>query len=166
MKREIILGMTGFLVLCTLACSGFPALVPTETPVPTPTLTPTETPQPTATLTPTEVSPTPEEEFFMTLPESEPLSDWQGIPIMPGAIKGDESETGEAYYFTIKTTRDEIQAYYEQEMPGVGYQPFAIGDGDGEAVLMMFMGGEGMITISIFEVNEAEGLFYVMLLYT
>jgi hypothetical protein len=57
------------------------------------------------------VPPTPTEAgFILPLPGGDPVSNWNGVPIMPGAIKGEESN-GEAYILTIQSTLDDIKEY-------------------------------------------------------
>jgi len=54
------------------------------------------------------------------LPVGTPLADWNGIPIMPGAIAGDEA--GGAYQFTITASLDEITSFYQTELSNLGYE--------------------------------------------
>jgi hypothetical protein len=45
---------------------------------------------------------------------------WNGIPILPGMITGKE-ELGD-YQFTTKTSADDVNAFYESEMPKLGWE--------------------------------------------
>lgn len=47
------------------------------------------------------------------------LTDWKGIPIMPGAISGQE-EMGD-YQFTTAASENDIANYYQQELPKSGW---------------------------------------------
>jgi hypothetical protein len=47
------------------------------------------------------------------------LTDWKGIPIMPGAISGQE-EMGD-YQFTTAASENDIVNYYQQELPKSGW---------------------------------------------
>jgi hypothetical protein len=88
------------------SCS--PSLPPTATMVP-----PTETAVPTNTSEPTQI---PTEK-----PTLNPaLSEWNGIPIFPGAITGSE-ELGD-YQYTSKSPVNILRAFYEQEMPKMGWE--------------------------------------------
>jgi hypothetical protein len=88
------------------SCSA--SLPPTATVIPpTETAIPTITPQPT--LKPTE-PPT-------LIPA---LTDWNGIPIFPGAITGTE-EMGD-YKYTSKSPANIIRAYYMEEMVKIGWE--------------------------------------------
>lgn len=89
---------------CTLA-----PVPPTATPVPataTP-LPPTETPEPTAPV---------------EMPNIMPVVDsWEGVPVMPGALSG-MFDLGD-YFYVIDASEEEIAAFYEAEMPALGWQP-------------------------------------------
>lgn len=52
-------------------------------------------------------------------PLGEPAAEWQGIPIMPGAISGGETSVG--YEFTTPATVDEIMQFYEAALAELGY---------------------------------------------
>ena len=93
------------------------------------------------------------------MPTGKPLSDWQGIPVMPAAIAGDGDEKG--YTFTIKATADEIQGFYQKAMKKLGWNMFATGQGGTKAVLLIFMKGTDIVSISI--LPQADGIMYVLL---
>jgi hypothetical protein len=58
------------------------------------------------------------EEF--ALPSGTPLGEWEGIPIMPGAISGDPIDGG--YQFTVQATLDEVVLFYDTELANLGYE--------------------------------------------
>jgi hypothetical protein len=53
-------------------------------------------------------------------PSDAPLTEWEGIPVMPGAINGQTAEG--AYQFTTLASLEAITAYYEAELAKLGYQ--------------------------------------------
>lgn len=152
---------------CSAATTPSPTITPKNPPTtipPTYTSTPSFTATPEPTYTPTEEPPTPTEVgFILPLPEGDPVSNWNGVPIMPGAIKGEESES-DAYIFTIQSGIDDIQAFYIKELPKSGWDLLAVGEGDTNNVIMIFMGEKGTFTVSILIVDESDSLLYVMLL--
>ena len=79
------------------------------------------------------------------LPEGQPASEWNGIPIMPGAIAGEGDE--ESYVFTIKATPQQVADYYEAELATLGWQPF--GTDNKEASLMLLFMDETSATLTI-----------------
>jgi len=83
------------------------------------------------------------------LPVGTPDKEWKGIPIMPDAINGEGDDKG--YRFTIQSTSEAIQQYYEAELSKQGADLFATGEGsEKNTVLMMFMKGAEITSISIF----------------
>jgi hypothetical protein len=128
------------LLLTLIACSG------TAQPTPTATAAPTRT----ATTVPTS-SPLPPSQT----PEAPPISEWHGIPIMPGAIAGEGDEEG--YVFTIKATPQEVQEYYQRELGKLGWRLFAQ-ENSGSSLTLSFMDStSAMLNISIIS-NEEEAL--------
>ena len=159
------------LVMALASCSTF-APKPTQTPTPTetslptstntpePTNTPTQTPEPTNTPTKTPVPPTEKPSAgILATPSGKPASEWEGFPIMPNAIAGEGDSTG--YSFTINATAHEIQAYYEIELNKLGWKLFGSGQGDTGAVLLIFMKGTSMLSMSV--IPQPDDIMYVMI---
>lgn len=142
MKRT--LGLIIFLIVFTTSCAA-PLPVPTATTIETATLAATKTPTHTSTpKLPTETA----DVVAALLPSGTPANEWEGIPIMPGAINGEGDNLG--YIFTTKSTSEAIQQYYEAELAKQGYEPFAAGQGnEKDTVLLIYIKGEDLITISI-----------------
>jgi hypothetical protein len=149
---------------------------PTETPEPTDTATPTRTPtpEPTETLEPTETAepttaptsaattaPTVTAEatddnggsaFPLPLPSGAPASEWNGLPIMPQAIAGNEGDG--SYYYTVGASVSEIQSYYQTQMAPLGWSLLATGEGQNGATFMIFQNANGeSASVSIFTVD-------------
>jgi hypothetical protein len=135
--------------------------LPTSTPLPslTATLSPTQTPTATATPEPTD-TPIPSPTFTRTpvpatapidvlpLPAGKPVSNWNGVPVMPQAKSG--AEEGGGYSYTIHVTFKQIQDFYDREMPKAGWQPFAIGTGKTDSLFLMYQKGSKTATIAAF----------------
>ena len=161
-RKAIILS---FLVLALASCNTF-APKPTETPTPTKTSLPTatNTPEPTATptLKPTEAAIPPTETAsapVLPMPSGKPLTNWEGIPIMPNAIAGEGDSKG--YTFTINALPDEIQKFYEKELAKLGWNMFASGQGTTNAILLIFLKDTSTISVSI--IPQPDGVMYVLL---
>lgn len=117
---------------------------PSPTASPTLTLTVLPTLAPTNTFVPSTETP---DAVSALLPEGQPASEWNGIPIMPEAIAGEGDE--ESYVFTVKATPQQVQDYYQLELGQLGWQPFATGDGDSSLMLMFTNSASATLTISI-----------------
>lgn len=92
------------------------------------------------------------------MPTGKPVTNWEGIPVMPNAIAGDGDSQG--YTFTIKATTEEVQKFYEKTMSKLGWNMFASGQGTTEAILLIFMKGSDTMTISI--IPQPDDLMYVL----
>lgn len=157
MQRNLFFTLAA-LALAALACSAImPAAQPTATPLPTATEipatatpAPTTTPKPQPSATASEViEPTATENTVdFLIPDGEPVEEWEGFPIMPGAIAGKGDSQG--YTFTIKATPDEVKAFYQAELGKLDYELFASGGGEGDKMMILFfMKGSAMLTVSI-----------------
>lgn len=140
--------VTSFLSVLLVGCSAL-APKPTATPTLTFTPPPTETRTPTNTSEPTNTpKPTPTKDVIASLlPVGEPAEEWNGIPIMPGAIAGEGDDAG--YRFTIKANSDDIQEYYERELSKLGWQFLAAGQGENGTLILIFTGSEGTLSVSL-----------------
>lgn len=90
----------------------------------------------------------------MADPQSEPLSEWNGIPIMPAATAGDES-TG-IYSYKADATVTEVFDYYKAEMVAQGWTEFFSMPDTGSGALMTFEKDDHLATITI--TSEGNGV--------
>ena len=81
------------------------------------------------------------------VPSGTPDTQWNEIPIMPGALAGEGDASG--YRFTIKAERDAIETYYKSELEKLDWQVFASGESPGGSFLMFFAGPKGSLSVSI-----------------
>ena len=132
-----------FLLLTLVACSSPVQPIPTE--VPTFTAVPTRT----ATVMPTMTLLTSGETPDIT---SEPASEWNGVPIMPGEIAGEGDEDG--YVFTIKATPQRVQEYYQLELGKLGWQLLSQ-EADESSMILMFVNG-ALETLTIHVIAKDE----------
>lgn len=81
------------------------------------------------------------------LPSGTPLADWNGIPIMPGALAGEALEG--AYQYTIAADFDAIKSFYETELSKLGYELKVDGNDIGGSAILNFQkeGTSGMVVI-------------------
>lgn len=155
--------LASILITALAACSPF-APKPTETPIPSPTKTAlptsTSTPWPTNTPPPTPIPPTETPSApALQMPTGKTASEWEGIPIMPDAIAGEGDSEG--YSFTINASIEEIQKFYETKLAKLGWSSFASGQGTTDAVMLIFMKGTDVLSVSI--IPQSDGIMYVLL---
>ncbi len=91
-------------------------------------------------------------DFPLPIPVGEPAAEWNGLPIMPQAIAGEEGSG--SYYFTVAATADEIQAFYQEEMERLGWSALGVGEGETGALLMIFQKETAVASVSILLFNE------------
>ena len=92
-------------------------------------------------------------------PTGKPIGQWNGIPIMAGAISG--GQDAYSYRYTIKATPDAIHTFYDQQMPKGGWQPLAVSTGQNQSTLLTYSGSNGILTITLYD--QADGTTLVML---
>lgn len=74
------------------------------------------------------------------------LSEWEGIPIMPGALGGIEADG--AYQYTTMASLEEIRAFYETELAALGYTLEST-EGGAELILLTFTDGSVTLQVGI-----------------
>jgi hypothetical protein len=84
-------------------------------------------------------------------PLGEPAADWQGIPIMPGAISGGEVTDG--YEFTSQATVDEITQFYEAAIAELGFSLTTSGSEAG-VTFLLFQKGSSQAIVGIFPAGD------------
>ena len=68
-------------------------------------------------------------------PQSPPLAEWNGIPVMPQASAGEES--GGVYIYKVMATAAEVEDYYAARLPSLGWKTeFSIPATSGIAIFM------------------------------
>lgn len=103
---------------------------------------------------PDDTSPTqPNADFPLPIPTGKPAVEWNGLPIMPQAIAGDEGEG--SYYFTAEVTVEEVETFYESEMQQLGWSLLGVGEGENGTLLLIFQKGGAVASVSILLLNES-----------
>ncbi len=156
MKKNFLLYSIAFLFFvyaCTSAVKA-PSVTVTAAVAVDPTVESSKTP------TQIKVKPTEtQERLSIPLPSGVPATEWQGIPIMPGAIAGEGNDQG--YSFTIQSTLEEIQEFYEGELTALGWELLAAGQGETNSILLIFTKGNSTASLAI--MPQADGIIYVMM---
>ena len=137
MNTRLIFSLLVFSILIS-GCSS-----ESSTPAPAPTLLSTETAQIIARLVPT----------------GQPITEWNGIPVMAGALAGEEKDG--IYRFLMSASRDEIQTFYQHELSQRGWELSGTKEGDAGALLLIFSAQEDTVSISIL---PDQNRFLVMLI--
>lgn len=151
-RVALLIGLFAATLACSLGTSpapptptaipALPTVAPTDTPAAQPTAAATDTPAPTETVAPADTQAAGSGSLpFSNLaniaqhfnPVGQPVQDWNGIPIMPAAIAGQEYQGGQVYSFKASATIAQAVSFYEAKLPALGYQSFMAGPATGSA---------------------------------
>lgn len=94
----------------------------------------------------------------VTDPQGEPLSEWNGVPIMPAATAGEES-TG-LYSYKADATVTEVFDYYKAEMAALGWTEFFSVPDTGAGALLTYQKDDAMVTITI--TSDGDGALVLL----
>ena len=106
---------------------------------------------------PAQASPTAE----VVLPSGAPLDEWEGIPVMPGAISGEI--TADGYLFTTQVDLDEVTSFYETELSNLGFELELIVDENAGNSKLAFRKGD---TSGMIATTPVGGLTVVLIIIT
>ena len=121
------------------------------------TALPVETLQSFATQIPVETlqaipSDMPDFEGFFN-PEGTPVSEWNGIPIMPQATAGEEFANNNTYSFKVNASVQEAQEFYSTELPKLGWESSFSMPGNDAVAVQLFQKQDSLLTVTITDVN-------------
>jgi len=83
----------------------------------------------------------------VTNPQGEPLTEWNGIPIMPAVTSGEEAV--DFYSFKADATVTEAVDYYKTELENLGWTEFFSVPDTGSGALLTYDKDELLITVTI-----------------
>ncbi len=170
-KFLLVLGLIVFVLACNLVtqpiqdvqniagtAQAFATSLPVETLQALASAIPAETLQALPSMAPTlEALATDFGNFFN--PQGTPITEWNGIPVMPQATTGQEFDSS-TYSFKATATATEAQEFYNAQLTSLGWtQSFSM-PGGAEAALMLFQKDDKTLTITI---APAEGTVVVLL---
>jgi hypothetical protein len=86
-------------------------------------------------------------------PQSAPLSEWKGIPVMPAAVAGDESSG--VYIYKIAAATQEIKDFYKAQMSSLGWEESFSMPLEGTAILL-YTKGDQVLSITIMSTEGSD----------
>ena len=92
----------------------------------------------------------------VALPSGTPLPQWEGIPIMPGAVSGETATDG--YQYITQAGLDEIIAFYETELSNLGYEVELTVDETAGYAILNFQKGDTTGIVAIAPVGGLHGV--------
>lgn len=93
-------------------------------------------------------------------PQGSPVTEWNGIPIMPQATAGQEFSENSSYSFKFTGTTKEVQDFYNEQLTALGWsQPFSF-PVEAEGGILTFQKENTTLLITI---TASEGSVVVLL---
>jgi hypothetical protein len=93
-------------------------------------------------------------------PEGTPVSEWQGIPVMPQATAGQEFAESSIYSYKANASVKEVQDFYKTELEKQGWSSFFNLPADANGSVQVYQKEGNILTITIV---EKDGSVVVML---
>jgi hypothetical protein len=93
-------------------------------------------------------------------PQGTPVSEWNGIPVMPQATAGQEFTETKSYSFKVDATSKEVEEFYAAELEKLGWSTLFSVPGSDSAAVLSFQKENQFLTITI---TDATGTMVVML---
>ena len=93
-------------------------------------------------------------------PQSPPLAEWKGIPIMSQATAGEETEG--MYVYKIAAATQEIQDFYKAQLPGLGWEESFSMPMEGTAILLYAKGNQ-VLSITIMPTEGSDTIVMITL---
>lgn len=92
-------------------------------------------------------------------PQSPPLSEWKGIPVMPQASAGDESDG--TYSYKVAATVQEAKDFYAARLPPLGWEE-SISMPLGDTAFLVYTMGDETLSITIMLVEDGQLIVMLM----
>jgi hypothetical protein len=86
-------------------------------------------------------------------PEGTPVSEWNGIPVMPQATAGEEFADSNTYSFKVDASVKEAQDFYNAQLPALGWTSSFSMPGNETVAVLLFQKDNDILTVTITDVN-------------
>jgi hypothetical protein len=95
-------------------------------------------------------------------PKSDPQKEWNDIPVMPGALAGEECT--DMYVFTVAAAAEEVKVYYDEALKNLGWEIFpGMGDTGAGGLFLIYQKDGAILSIIVTPSTQKEGVLLVML---
>lgn len=96
-------------------------------------------------------------------PQGTPVSEWNGIPVMPQATTGEDFPDTKSYSFKANATVKEAEDFYRAEIEQLGWSTFVNTPSDANGAILIFNKDNNTLTITI---ADSDGTILVILTMT
>ena len=96
-------------------------------------------------------------------PQGTPVSEWNGIPVMPQATAGQEFKESNTYSYKVDASVKEVQDYYKAELEKLGWSSSFSMPGNETVAVELFQKDGNLLTVTV---TERNGTVVVLLSLT
>lgn len=89
-------------------------------------------------------------------PQGQPVTDWNGIPVMPQASAGEEFNKSTYSYRVSGMTAQDIQGFYNDKLKTLGWSSPFSAQGGSAGGLMLFTKESQVLTITITQADQDQ----------
>ena len=86
--------------------------------------------------------------------QGEPLTEWNGVPVMPQASSGQEQDAY-SYTFKYEGAVKEAQDFYNDQMGKLGWSPMISMPGDENGAMLVFQKDSQILTVTVAKVDTS-----------
>jgi len=86
-------------------------------------------------------------------PQGTPVSEWNGIPVMPQATAGQEFKDSNTYSYKVDASIQQVQDYYKTELDKLGWKSSFTMPGNDTVAVQMYEKDGSFLTVTITDVN-------------
>lgn len=86
-------------------------------------------------------------------PEGTPVSEWNGVPVMPQATAGQEFTDSNTYSFKVDATIQEVQDYYNTELEKLGWSSSFTMPGNDTVAVLTYQKENSFLTVTITDID-------------
>ena len=86
-------------------------------------------------------------------PQGTPVSEWNGIPIMPQATAGQECTNANTYSFKVDATVKDVQDFYNAQLVEQGWSSLFNMPGDSNGAIIAFQKDSSVLTVTIVDID-------------
>lgn len=95
-------------------------------------------------------------------PQGTPLSEWQGVPIMPQATAGQEFTDTGSYSFKVDASVKEAQDFYNAQLVNLGWSSSFSMPGNANVAVLAFQKDNSFLTVTITDLNGSVVVLLTM----
>jgi hypothetical protein len=82
-------------------------------------------------------------------PQGTPVSEWNGVPVMPQATAGQEFTDAKTYSFKVNATVQEVEDFYSGELEKLGWSSFFNMPADANGSVLVYQKDNAVLTITV-----------------